>query len=166
VRAVKIAWWLRPWQYVRDLQDTVEDWAADCARLDRANAALVRKTEDQNGIIATLRAELQQAYAAQMPSASAAPMEPEFCLVGIPRPDGTKRLMASRSLAGTSLSLPADPAAQPRWRIAAFMDNMLVIDGETYGETLDKLMHIWANWAREGRALPSGNRELPKGKGS
>jgi hypothetical protein len=77
--------------------------------------------------------------------------EPEFCLVGLDRKGAGKRLMASRNLAGTTMTMTDEKDPPPRWKLAAVMSNMLLIDKPTFGEALDHMGMIWRNWERDAR---------------
>lgn len=138
-------WWLNPWRAAR--------------RQARIADVLVQRSVGLEEHIDHLRAEnagLTDGIRRLSVPALGEPegqMTLEFVMVGIPRSDGSKRLMASKDLVGTALSLVG---ADPRWKIGAVMGNMIVIDKPSYGEGLEQLMRIWANWAASQRGLPAG----------
>lgn len=86
--------------------------------------------------------------------------KPEFVIVGLDAGPGMcdgvavqarKRVMVSRDLSETILSMTAIDNPPPRWKMDAVMAKMLVIDKPTYGEALDRMGEIWRNWERDER---------------
>lgn len=74
---------------------------------------------------------------------------PEGVMVLIPRPDGSKRLYASRDMTGAALMTDGlDGDAGYNLGVKR-MRNVLIIDGPDYGHCLRKMAEIWANQDRE-----------------
>lgn len=88
---------------------------------------------------------------------------PEGVMVLIPRPDGSKRLYASRDMTGAALMTDGlDGDAGYNLGVKR-MRNVLIIDGPDYGHCLRKMAEIWANQDREAArvaALEARRKEL------
>ena len=87
---------------------------------------------------------------------------PEGVMVLIPRPDGSKRLYASRDMTGAALMADGlDGDAGYNVGVKR-MRNVLIIDGPDYGHCLRRMAEIWANQDRESErvAIAARRREL------
>lgn len=89
--------------------------------------------------------------------------QPEFVLVGTPRPDGSKRLMASRQLDVTAFAMTEPENPPPRWKLGVILGALIVIDKPDYQQALAHLMTIWANQDSDQRAQVTGKRALGPG---
>jgi hypothetical protein len=76
---------------------------------------------------------------------------PEFVLAGFGRGPAGVRLIASRNLDGTNLTMTSFSDPPPRWLLTAKLGKALIIDKPTYGEALDHMSVIWRNWEAEAR---------------
>lgn len=89
-------------------------------------------------------------------------IRPEWVMVGIEIDGGRKRVYASRDVGDKAAFRIDDTRIGPAvWKLSTDMPQMLVISRDTYGECLDELMGIWANWARNARPAISGKKALP-----
>ena len=96
--------------------------------------------------------------------------KPEFIMTGFTKPDGRVRLYASRHITvPTWDQRRVTPDELWMWHIEADMDEMLIIDGDTWQQAYARLFEIWANqdkarWQRHelpGQAvLPGGPKPL------
>lgn len=149
-------WWLNPWRAARRQARIADVLVQRSVGLEEHIDQL---TAQNRGLTAENR-RLKAVPALGEPEGQ---MTPEFVMAGIARSDGSKRLMASKDLVGTALSLVG--VDDPRWKIGAVMGNMIVIDKPTYGEGLEQLMRIWANWAADQRGLPAATGTAGTGGG-
>lgn len=102
------------------------------------------------------RAKAAERQAERSPLAAALP-RPEWVMVGVPRPDGSKRLYATREIRRATFETIV-AGAEAGWELRAeHMTNMLIIDRDSYGQCLEHLMRIWANAEAEARGLPAGS---------
>lgn len=87
-------------------------------------------------------------------------IRPEWVMVGIEIDGGRKRVYASRHIGDkAAFSLPdSRSGGTGNWHLDTDMPQMLIIDRDTYGECLDELMLIWANWDRDARPAIGGRR--------
>lgn len=134
--------------------------------LVRAKAAALQDNMRLNRDLIQLRGQMAAAVTdARVSGAALSTAEPEFVLVGIPRPDGSKRLMASRELDVTAFAMTEPDKPPPRWKLGAILGQLLVIDKPGYSEALAHLMTIWGNQDRAAieakRALDMRQHMLP-----
>lgn len=83
---------------------------------------------------------------------------PDWLMFGVPRPDGSFRLYASREIHGADLL--AVSGSFPYLEVTgisvgAEMRQTLIIDGASYGECLARMAEIWRNWDADGREITS-----------
>lgn len=151
---MRAPWWLRPYREVRDLRGSVR---AAHTIIDEQQGRIRLGTAENHrlaGVVTGLRRQLADLMGAGNPEGSftrSGASTPEFVLAGLDRNGNGKRLMASRHLTGTTMTMTdmADPP--PRWKLAAALGQMLVIDKPSYAEALDRMAEIWRNWDAEDR---------------
>lgn len=158
------AWWLRPWSAYRQLrsvaagqQKIIDGQSATISGLRTQLAALERELLRERSRLAAAVTDARVSAAVQ------SSVQPEFVLTGIPRPDGSKRLMASRQLDVTAFAMTEPDQPPPRWKLGVIMGQLLVIDKPDYQQALAHLMTIWGNQDSDARAQVTGKRALPGG---
>jgi hypothetical protein len=82
---------------------------------------------------------------------------PEFIMTGVTKPDGTKRLYASRNLDSPAWGQRETVEGTVRWHLRASLDQLLVIDRPTWGEAFTAAWTIWANQDRAHRQAIAAN---------
>jgi hypothetical protein len=70
---------------------------------------------------------------------------PEFVMVGLARPDGTKRLIASRMPGVLAFGMTDYTDPPPRWQVHATLPNAAFIDKASYSGATAHLFEMWAN---------------------
>lgn len=145
---MRIPWWLRPFTQYKALLRKHTAHLNKCAALIQAEQDEIRRLDLQ---VTSLQRELAAAHA--LPGGMPSTATPEFIFIGIPRPDGSKRLWASKDLAGTAFTMTDDMAGGAKWKIGAIMANSLTTDGDSYGECIEKVLTIWANWLSTAQRL-------------
>jgi hypothetical protein len=156
VKKIRIPWWANPWRaytserYRHQLTKAVHKESLDLWQ---------RTVHQLHGDNSELRRQLENAKA--LPDGMASTEVPEFIFIGIPRPDGSKRLWASKDLAGTAFSMHSDGLKQPKWKIGAVMAQSLTVDGPDYGTCIERVLKIWANWISNARGLPRYQKAPP-----
>jgi len=84
--------------------------------------------------------------------------KPEFIMTGVQRPGGGVRLYASRSLKDLEFGHDENRGgATALWQIAGKLDQMLIIDGDTWAHAFARMFEIWENQDRA-KALADGGR--------
>jgi hypothetical protein len=142
--AGKLPWWLDPWMaYLGACRSLAH---ADI--LAEAQAKIIR---EQDRKIDSLNAEIRKLRLGSgqgMPSTQ----EPDFVMVGIPRPGMGVRVIASRKLSGTKFDMTTHPSrpggSEPVWTIRALMERALFVDKPSYPEAVAHVGTVWANWDR------------------
>jgi len=75
--------------------------------------------------------------------------KPEFVMTGVQRPGGGVRLYASRSLKDLEFGHDASPGGSTAlWKIASKLDQMLIIDEDTWAHAFARMFEIWENQDR------------------
>lgn len=130
----------------------------------RSLEAYERRIEVYERLAADLRKQLAEGRAQPMSSnpvgsfARFDAAKPEFIITGLDagpgmcdgvRVESRKRIMASRHLTGTTMSMSDMSDPPPRWKIEAMMGQMLIIDKPAYADALDRMGEIWRNWEAE-----------------
>jgi hypothetical protein len=108
----------------------------------------------RDSLLRTLDARLRSSTGDQHGNA-----EPEFVIVGLDRPGQGKRIMASRHLTGTVLTMTDMSDPPPRWKVTAALGQMLIIDKPGYGDALLHMGTIWRNWERDARPAISSSEK-------
>ena len=149
----RLPWWLRPWGAFRSQRRGLI-----AAHVNEAHQARIINEQDIR--IDSLMAEIRRLRLGSgegMPSTG----EPDFVIVGVQRPAGMGvRVIASRKLAGVKFDMTAFDDPPPRWVIRATMAQALFVDKLSYGEAIEHIGGIWANWDGDGapgwQARPHG----------
>lgn len=132
----------RPWRHIRHLQKVCEDYRSLTARLNR-------ELSNERAVSAQLMSDnliLASGAASDVPADhEVCTGNPEFVMVGIARPDGTKRLIASRVPSVLSFGMTGMDDPPPRWKIHATMPNAAFIDRGDYAQATAQLWTMWAN---------------------
>lgn len=177
-RRTLLPWWLRPWDEARWLRAELHSaeraagrQALDITGLERRIESDQRVMRQQRDDLAKAEHELRRLRGqlagavtdAKVSGAALSTAQPEFVLVGIPRPDGSKRLMASRNLDVTAFAMTDPDQPPPRWKLGVILARLLVIDKPDYQQALAHLMTIWANQDSDARAQVTGKRALDAG---
>ena len=148
-----------PWSTIRELRrklswanSRVEHWARYIDKLEREN----RRLEAQLASVKPLDPGAAGAMDAHRENS------PDFVMLGLTRPDGSKRVYASRDLPQAEFRLPlispiGDVGA---YQLTSAMTNMLVVDKPAYDEAMARIREIWANWDREKAALPGTRKAI------
>lgn len=165
-----LPWWASPWRlrHERDvlahlcdrLTEREADLTGECARLRGQlvqSERLLRKADQD---IDELRSQLHQARGSLHTATDH--QQPEFVLVGIDRGPGLgKRLIASRDLPGAELAMTEMTDPPPRWVIRAVLARPLFIDRASYGQALEHMRQVWANWDAGARPADRESIEPP-----
>lgn len=90
---------------------------------------------------------------------------PEFVMTGVQRPGGGVRLYASRSLKETEFGHDENRGgATALWTISSKLDQMLVIDSDTWAHAFGKMFEIWDNQDRATALDRETMRKLADGR--
>lgn len=151
-------WWLNPWRECARLGQRIGD-LCETAEMD---IATIRTLEDR---LAEAERQLRNLQGAQTPEgALPAGGQPDFVLVGIPRPGLGVRVLAARDMAGTRFGMTDAQDPPPRWKIMATLVQPLFVDDQDYGRALARVREIWANWEREAAAHREAIEPGPSGR--
>lgn len=142
-------------------------------KLRQAIASQSRMILNQSRVIGDVKAENRElkhklsAYEGGTVAAGSAlarhgSIVPEFVLAGFRRPGQGVRLIASRNLDGTDLTMTdmADPP--PRWKLIAKLAQALTIDRPDYGSAIEEMSRIWRNWERDARQAAGELKPAPR----
>jgi hypothetical protein len=157
----RLPWWVNPWGTVRWLQAAYKNQADAYVR----QVEKVRKLTDELRRVRAHRDDLLR----RLEGSTVAPgsaldlatsITPQFVLAGFGRGQAGVRLIASRNLDGTNLSMTDQSDPPPRWALHAKLGKALIIDKPTYGEALDHMSVIWRNWEQEGKTAVEQRKEI------
>jgi hypothetical protein len=156
-----VPWWLNPWRMVRDYRKA----ALYDSNLIRRQEEIIDRQDSEIADLMTDNRKLRLGSGEGVLST----FEPDFVIVGIPRPGVGVRVIASQKLAGTRFDM-TPMGEQPEWVIKAIMAQTLFVDKPTYPEAIAQISTIWANWARNqpnsapgwrGDYRPGGSIKIP-----
>ena len=152
--ASRLPWWLRPWgAYISAHRAFV------VAHLNEIQQAKIIRKQDRD--IDDLKHEIRRLRLGSgegMPSTQ----EPDFVIVGIPRPGMGVRVIASQKLGGVRFDM-TPMGEQPEWVIRAQMGQALFADKPTYPEAITHVLTIWQNWAVQTDGPAPGWQARPHG---
>jgi hypothetical protein len=139
----------RPWREIRELSQLLRQETEESGRLADRLQLDEEKLSDAEQVIQEMNAtivRLRRQLAAGIPPMGAVSTgAPEFVMVGIARPDGTKRLIASRNPSVLAFGMTEWNDPPPRWKIHAAMPNAAFIDKPDYAQATAQLWTMWAN---------------------
>jgi hypothetical protein len=144
-----IPWWLNPWRAALSLRHA----CAEQGRIISNQARTVHQVRDENRDLKAQIYRMQHPPAVSAGSALAlgSSIKPEFVLAGFTRGAAGVRLIASRNLDGTDLTMTGMSDPPPRWALHAKLGNALIIDKPDYGSAIAEMARIWRNWEAEDR---------------
>jgi hypothetical protein len=74
-----------------------------------------------------------------------ASIEPQFIIIGIVKTDGAYRMWATNRPHLTEVAVTADFGKPAEYALKTHLTNMLVVDGKSPRECMQRIAEIWAN---------------------